>query len=44
MAEPSKCGCGRSPTGKCLGWHSLTKEEYEKKRAAYEESSKNKSQ
>ena len=25
------CGCGRSPTGMCIGWHSLTKEEYEKK-------------
>jgi len=18
-----KCGCGRSPTGKCIGWHGL---------------------
>lgn len=26
-----KCGCGRSPTGKCIGWHSLTEEEYEAK-------------
>lgn len=25
------CGCGRSPTGMCIGWHSLSKEEYEKK-------------
>jgi len=24
----SKCGCGRSPTGNCIGWHSLSKEEY----------------
>ena len=22
-------GCGRSPTGKCIGWHSLSQEEYE---------------
>ena len=22
------CGCGRSPTGKCIGWHKLTEEEY----------------
>lgn len=22
------CGCGRSPLGKCLGWHSLSKEDY----------------
>ena len=27
----AKCGCGRSPTGLCIGWHALTKEEYEKK-------------
>ena len=23
-----KCGCGRSPTGKCIGWHGLTEAEY----------------
>ena len=22
------CGCGRSPTGKCIGWHDLTEEDY----------------
>ena len=21
--EFGKCGCGRSPTGKCIGWHGL---------------------
>jgi len=36
MAEPKKCGCGRSPTGNCIGWHGLSAEEYEKKRAEYE--------
>ena len=30
------CGCGRSPTGKCIGWHSLTNEEYEVKKAEHE--------
>lgn len=25
------CGCGRSPTGKCLGWHALTLQDYEQK-------------
>lgn len=24
-----KCGCGRSPTGKCIGWHALTEEQYQ---------------
>jgi len=23
-----ECGCGRSPTGKCTGWHKLSNEEY----------------
>jgi hypothetical protein len=23
------CGCGRSPTGNCIGWHSLTEEMYQ---------------
>jgi hypothetical protein len=27
----SKCGCGRSPTGMCKGWHGLSQEEYEAK-------------
>lgn len=26
--EIGKCGCGRSPTGKCIGWHSLSEEMY----------------
>lgn len=30
------CGCGRSPTGKCIGWHGLTNEEYSAKLAEYE--------
>jgi hypothetical protein len=34
MAE---CKCGRSPSGNCVGWHNLTKEQYLGKKAAYEE-------
>ena len=26
-----KCGCGRSPTGKCIGWHGLTEAQYKVK-------------
>jgi hypothetical protein len=33
MAE---CGCGRSPTGNCIGWHNLTEEQYKEKKSAYE--------
>lgn len=28
MTEAKKCGCGRSTTGFCIGWHSLTNEQY----------------
>ena len=26
--ELKTCGCGRSPTGKCQGWHGLDQDEY----------------
>jgi hypothetical protein len=38
----SKCGCGKSPTGMCIGWHGLSQEEYEAKLEEY--NSKEKSQ
>lgn len=31
-----QCGCGRSPTGKCCGWHALTEQEYQHKQAEYD--------
>jgi hypothetical protein len=36
MSEAPKCGCSRSPTGNCIGWHGLSEEEYKKKKEAYE--------
>ena len=30
------CTCGRSPTGKCVGWHNLSEEEYQSKKVAWE--------
>lgn len=27
-SEPAKCGCGRSPTGLCVGLHKLTPEQW----------------
>ena len=30
------CTCGRSPIGKCVGWHKLSEAEYEKKKAAWD--------
>jgi hypothetical protein len=31
-----RCGCGRSPTGKCIGWHGLSEEMFREKLAEYE--------
>ena len=38
--QTSGCGCGRSPTGKCIGWHGLTEEEYQKQLTEYTENNK----
>ena len=35
MNNSNSCGCGRSPTGKCIGWHSLSEKEYQDKLEAY---------
>ena len=35
--ENGTCGCGRSPTGDCIGWHELTPEQYEAKTDADKE-------
>jgi hypothetical protein len=34
--EIGSCGCGRSPTGKCIGWHGLTEEDFREQLAIYE--------
>jgi hypothetical protein len=36
------CGCGRSPTGKCIDWHNLSEEEYQEKLRQYKEENKDK--
>ena len=33
--EIGKCGCGRSPSGKCIGWHALSESEFQGKLASY---------
>jgi hypothetical protein len=41
MAKPEtagRCGCGRSPTGKCCGWHALTEDAYQERLAEYQDS------
>jgi hypothetical protein len=35
MSTARKCGCGKSPTGFCIGWHGLNEEEYKKKLEEY---------
>ena len=37
MTDTQKCGCGRSPVENCIGWHSLSEDDYKKKKASYEE-------
>jgi len=34
-SEIGRCGCGRSPTGKCMGWHALSENEYQSKLESY---------
>ena len=29
------CGCGRSPTGNCIGWHSLSEQAFQHAQAAW---------
>ena len=38
------CGCGRSPTGKCIGWHGLTEEMYQHRRMLWLEEEMKKDQ
>jgi hypothetical protein len=33
--EVGRCGCGRSPTGKCIGWHGLSESQFQSKLAEY---------
>jgi hypothetical protein len=35
-SEFGKCGCGRSPTGKCIGWHGLTEDEFQDRLEKYQ--------
>lgn len=42
LTEAKNCGCGRSPTGKCIGWHAFTNEEYEAKKKSLNESTEKK--
>ena len=34
--EFGKCGCGRSPTGKCIGWHGLNEEQLAEARRVWD--------
>lgn len=29
------CGCGRSPTGKCIGWHGLSEADFQSRLQQY---------
>ncbi len=30
------CGCGRSPTGKCIGWHGLSEQQLKEAQEKYQ--------
>jgi hypothetical protein len=32
----TKCGCGRSPHGYCIGWHNLSEDDFRQQLAEYE--------
>lgn len=36
QSKVGQCGCGRSPTGKCIGWHGLTEEQFVERKELYE--------
>ena len=36
VSQIGNCGCGRSPTGKCIGWHGLSEEEFAQRKELYE--------
>ena len=36
-SDIGKCGCGRSPTGKCIGWHGLEEDIYRHRLMLYME-------
>ena len=40
MNNKTECGCGRSPTGFCMGWHSLSEADYKIKLDEYENKKK----
>ena len=35
--QKGTCGCGRSPTGDCIGWHGLTEQAFRHAQSAWME-------
>jgi len=34
------CGCGRSPTGNCIGWHGMNEQQLAEAKAKWEQTNK----
>ena len=34
-SKVGQCGCGRSPTGKCIGWHGLSEADFQSRLQNY---------
>lgn len=37
VEDIGNCGCGRSPNGKCIGWHGLTEDQFQQKLLEHKE-------
>jgi hypothetical protein len=37
QVKKGTCGCGRSPTGDCIGWHGLTENAYKEALEKYKQ-------
>lgn len=37
VSRVGECGCGRSPTGKCIGWHGLSEDAFQAKLQEYKD-------
>ena len=37
QAKTGTCGCSRSPTGDCIGWHSLSEQAFQQKLSEWQQ-------
>lgn len=37
QTKTGTCGCGRSPTGECIGWHNLSEQSLQQKLSEWQQ-------